>query len=63
VKPKEIWFELSESLPIYSFAIYAGPYLYHEEDQSETIEDGDQLSIPPMKIYARKSLIDKVDHK
>jgi aminopeptidase N len=51
-------------LPIYTFALYAGPYCYHEEDFSETIPQGDPPSkIPPMKIFTRKSLIDKIDHK
>ena len=50
-------------LPIYTFALYAGPYKYHEEDISEIDESKDNLKIPPMKLYLRNSLFDKIDHK
>ena len=56
-------FEETQELPIYSFGLYAGPFGYHEEDQSKTIQQGDLLDIPPMRIYARKSQLEYIDHQ
>ena len=50
-------------MPIYSFGLFAGPFGYHEEDQSQTKQKGDLLDITPMRIYARKSQLKYIDHE
>ena len=56
-------FKETEELPIYSFGLFAGPFGFHEEDQSKTVKEGDLLDIPPMRIYARKSQLDYINHE
>jgi len=52
---KFVTFETTPSLPTYVYAIVVGPYKFYEAAE----EDG----MPPMRIYARPSLIEEVPHE
>ena len=52
-KMKFVQFNQSAMMPVHTFGLYAGPY--------EVIaEDSDNTDVPPMKVYARKSMKDKI---
>ena len=52
--PRYFWFKESPKISTYLYAIVAGPF-----DYFENIKEG----LPPMRIYARKSLKDDINHK
>ena len=52
--PIAFWFKESAKISPYIYAIVAGPYDYYES----IVED-----LPPMRIYARKSLKEDINHK
>ena len=52
--PKCFWFKESARISTYIYAIVAGPYDYFESIQED---------LPPMRIYARKSLKEDINHK
>jgi aminopeptidase N len=53
-KPKVIAFPKSARVSTYLYAIVAGPYGFYQRE----VED-----LPPMRIYARLSLLESVNHK
>ena len=53
-KPKFFNFNTSSKISTYLYAIVAGPYGYFESNVE---------GMPPMRIYARKSLMDDVKHE
>ena len=52
--PKYFWFRESAKISTYLYAIVAGPFDYFESN-----EEG----LPPMRIYARRSLKDDINYK
>jgi aminopeptidase N len=52
-KPKAFVFRESDRFSTYLFAIVAGPFDFYERNTP---------GMPPMKIYARKTLIESVNH-
>ena len=51
---KVFWFDKSAKIATYLYAIVAGPYGYFEKNVE---------GMPPMRIYARKSVMDDVEHE
>jgi len=52
-KPKTFTFNISDRISSYLFAIVAGPFDYYERNTP---------NFPPMRIYARKTLMESVNH-
>ena len=52
--PDYFWFKESPKISTYLYAIVAGPF-----DYFENIKEG----LPPMRIYARKSLKKDINHE
>jgi len=52
--PQVFWFDESAKIATYLYAIVAGPYGYYEENVE---------GMPPMRIYARKSVLADVNHE
>lgn len=48
------WFDTTPRISTYIYAIVAGPFGYHES----LVDD-----MPPMRIYARQSLVKDISHK
>jgi len=53
-KPKSFIFRESDRYSTYLFAIVAGPFDFFERNSPD---------MPPMRIYARKTLIESVNHE
>jgi aminopeptidase N len=53
-KPKVVSFPKSAKISTYLYAIVAGPYGYFERENE---------GLPPMRIYARLSLLESVNHQ
>ncbi len=47
-------FSETAKISTYIYAIVAGPYGYHESNKE---------GLPPMRIYARKSLVESINHE
>jgi len=52
--PQVFWFNQSARISTYLYAIVAGPYGYYESNVE---------GMPPMRIYARKSIMSEVNHE
>ena len=48
------WFDESARIATYVYAIVAGPYGYFEQNVE---------GMPPMRLYARKSVLQDVNHE
>mgnify|MGYP000698556632 CR=1 FL=1 len=51
---KVFWFDKSAKISTYLYAIVAGPYGHFEKNVE---------GMPPMRIYARKSVMDDVEYE
>jgi aminopeptidase N len=54
IDPKVFIFSETAKISTYIYAIVAGPYGYHESNKE---------GLPPMRIYARKSLVECINHE
>jgi aminopeptidase N len=52
--PQYFWFNESAKISTYLYAFFAGPFDYFENNKE---------GLPPMRIYARKTLMNEVNHE